>query len=33
MRYRHFNQVKTILALSGLIVCFALVARWLTLQD
>lgn len=33
MRYRHFNQVKTILALSGLTVCFALVARWITLQD
>ncbi|MDQ3818638.1 MAG: cupredoxin domain-containing protein [Acidobacteriota bacterium] len=33
MRYRRFNQVKTILALSGLTVCFALVARWLTLQD
>src|SRR5947209_7269487 len=34
MRYRrHFNHVKTILALAALIVCFALVARWLTLQD
>lgn len=33
MRYRHFNHVKTILALAALTVCFALVARWLTLQD
>src|SRR5947209_16790931 len=34
MRYRrHFNHVKTILALSALTVCFALVARWLTVEN
>ncbi|HKC64403.1 MAG TPA: hypothetical protein VKB86_12245, partial [Pyrinomonadaceae bacterium] len=33
MRRQHFNQVRTILALAALTVCFALVARWLTLED
>ncbi|PYS52796.1 MAG: hypothetical protein DMF68_00835 [Acidobacteria bacterium] len=33
MRHQHFNQAKTILALSALTVCFALVARWLTVEN